>query len=153
MAVRNPSNSEKTIKGTLRMLPTDTWSIDSVSLYCNYDDLFVLPDGFILDPYRDYFENFLEEIEVKEEFFYSPSLFSQVYYGTPDLDWMVLYFAKMTSLFEFNQSKIKILPLTSLLDLNKLIVFEKDKVRNSKSNPTEYKSLDPIQIQVKGYIE
>jgi hypothetical protein len=86
MAVRNPSNSEKTIKGTLRMLPTDTWSIDSVSLYCNYDDLFVLPDGFILDPYRDYFENFLEEIEVKEEFFYSPSLFSQVYYGTPDLD-------------------------------------------------------------------
>jgi hypothetical protein len=66
---------------------------------------------------------------------------------------MVLYFAKMTSLFEFNQSKIKILPLTSLLDLNKLIVFEKDKVRNSKSNPTEYKSLDPIQIHVKGYIE
>jgi len=152
MAAKNQSNNEKTIKTTLRVMPSDFWTVDSVSLYCNYNNLIILPDGFILDEYRDHFENFLEEIDLDEQFHYSPSLFSQVYYGTPDLDFLVLYFAKIPTLFEFNQPKIKVLPLTALLDLNKLIVESKKLIRESKKDPTVYTDLEKIVLPKKGYI-
>jgi hypothetical protein len=152
MAAKNQSNNEKTVKTTLRTMPADFWTVDNVSLYCNYKDLIILPDGFILDEYRDYFENFLEEVDLGEQFHYSPSLFSQVYYGTPDLDFLVLYFAKIPTLFEFNQPKIRILPLTALLDLNKLIVESKQLIRDSKKDPTVYQELEEIKLPRKGFI-
>jgi hypothetical protein len=153
MASRNQSNNEKTLKTTLLTMQNDFWTIDNVSLYCNYLNRVILPDGFILDEYRDYFENFLVEVNVSEEYYYSPSLFSEVQYGTPDLDFLVMYFAKISSLFEFNQPKIKILPLSSLTDLNKLIVQNKFNIRQSKTNPITYNKLDEIKIPERGYIE
>jgi hypothetical protein len=149
---RNGSNLEKTIKNRMRAMTGDFWVIDSVSLYSNYLDIAILPDGFILDDYRDHFEQYLEEIELKEEFHYSPTLFSEAFYGTPDLGFLVLYFANMTSLFEFNTETIKFLPITALTDLNKLIVEYRGAVRNSKANPTKYEKFDDINQNVRGYI-
>jgi len=122
-------------------------------LHCNYLNAVILPDGFILDEYRDYFENFLIDVNVPEEFYYSPTLFAENQYGTADLDFLVLYFAKMNSLFEFNRPVIKFLPVTSLSDLNKLIVQNRLNVRNSKTNPTLYRRLDDIKLPIKGYLE
>jgi hypothetical protein len=122
-------------------------------LHCNYLNAVVLPDGFILDEYRDYFENFLIDISVPEEYYYSPTLFAENQYGTPDLDFLVLYFAKMTSLFEFNKPVIKFLPVTSLSDLNKLIVQNRVNVRNSKADPVLYGRLENIKLPIKGYLE
>jgi hypothetical protein len=122
-------------------------------LHCNYLNAVILPDGFILDEYRDYFENFLIDIAVPKEFYYSPTLFAESQYGTADLDFLVLYFAKMNSLFEFNRPVIKFLPVTSLSDLNKLIVQNRLNVRNSKTNPTLYRRLDDIKLPIKGYLE
>jgi hypothetical protein len=153
VASRNQSNNEKTLKSTLLTMQNDFWTIDNVSMYCNYLNRVILPDGFILDEYRDYFENFLIEVNVSEEYYYSPSLFSEVQYGTPDLDFLIMYFAKMSSLFEFNQPKIKILPLSSLTDLNKLIVQNKFNIRQSRTNPTTYNKLAKINIPERGYIE
>jgi hypothetical protein len=122
-------------------------------LHCNYLNAVILPDGFILDEYRDYFENFLIDINVPEEYYYSPTLFSENQYGTPDLDFLILYFAKMTSLFEFDKPTIKFLPVTSLSDLNKLIVENRLTVRNSKTNPLVYNKLEDIKLPIKGYLE
>lgn len=152
MASRNQSNNEATIKSTLRAMPGDFWTVDSVSMFCNYKDSVMLPDGFILDEYRDYFEQYLVEVDVAEEYYYSPSLFSEVQYGTPDLDFLVLYFARMTSLFEFKQPRIKFLPVTMLSDLNKLIVQSRQEVRDSKLNPKEYAELEAIRLPNRGYI-
>jgi hypothetical protein len=153
MASRNQSNNEKTVKTTLLTMQNDFWTIDNVSLYCNYLNKAILPDGFILDEYRDYFENFLVEVNVSEDYYYSPSMFSEAQYGTPDLDFLIMYFAKISSLFEFNQPKIKILPLSSLTDLNKLIVQNKFNIRQSKTNPTTYNKLSDIILPSKGYID
>lgn len=150
---RNNSNREKTIKSTLRAIPGDLWNIDSVSLYSVYDGIAVMPDGFVLDDYRDYFETLLEEIRLDQKYQYSPSLFAEEYYGTPDLDFLVLYFAGMKSLHEFNTPTIRVLPTTALVDLNKLIAKERTNVRRSKENPTVYDKLDPISEAVKGYAE
>ena len=73
----------------MRAMTGDFWTIDNVSLYSNYLDIAILPDGFILDDYRDHFEQYLEDLELKEEFHYSPTLFSEVYYGTPELSFLV----------------------------------------------------------------
>jgi hypothetical protein len=153
MAVRNQSNLEKTVKSTLRVMPSDTWSVDNVTLFCNYKNQIILPDGFILDEFRDYFEQFLEEVDLPEEFHYSPTLFSEALYGTPDLDFLVLYFSKIPSIFEFNVPRIRVLPATSLVDMNKLIVEYRQQVRNSKTSPTEYLELEEIKIQQKGYLD
>jgi len=149
---KNGSNIEKTIKNKMRLMAGDFWTVDNISLYSNYLDIAILPDGFILDSYKDYFEQYLEEIELKEEFHYSPTLFSEIYYGTPDLDFLVLYFAGIPSLFEFDSNKIKVLPITILTDLNKLIVVYKNTVKESKVNPTEYQQFDDIG-RIRGYIE
>jgi hypothetical protein len=150
---KNQSNREKTIKSTMRALPGDFWSIDNISLYGNYNNIAMIPDGFILDNFRDHFEQYLEVIELKEEFFYSPTLFSEFYYGTPDLDFLVLYFAKIPTLFEFNKSRITVLPITALTDLNKVIIAYKNEVRNSKSNPTLYEPFSKIDSILEGYIK
>jgi len=150
--VRNNSNNEKTIKSTLNIASGDVWTIDNVSLYSNYKDIAMMPDGFILDEFRDHFEeNYLEEVELEEKYLYSPSLFSEYYYGTPDLDWLVLYFAKIPSLFEFNTPTIKVLSKAGLTDLNKLIVEYKQEVLESKNNPKAYTEIEDIQIARKGY--
>jgi hypothetical protein len=153
MASRNQSNNEKTLKSTLISMNNDFWTIDNVMFYCNYLDSVILPDGFILDEYRDYFENFLVDVNVPEEYYYSPTLFSEWQYGTPDLDFLVLYFAKMSSLFEFNRPTIKMLPVTSLSDLNKLIVENRAMVRSSKANPLTYNKLEDIKLPIRGYID
>jgi hypothetical protein len=152
MASRNQSNKETTVKGTIRAMTSDAWTIDNLLLFCNYKSVGMMPEGLILDEYRDYFEQFLVDIKVSEEYYYSPSLFSEIQYGTPDLDFLILYFAKIPSLFEFNQPRIKMLPLTMLSDLNKLIVQNKDIVKNSKANPKEFPELEAIRLPKKGYL-
>jgi hypothetical protein len=147
----NNSNKEKTIKNMMRASVTDFWTIDNVSLYSNYLNIAMMPDGFILDDFRDHFENFLTEIVLEEKFHYSPSLFAESFYGTPDLDFLVMYFAKMVSLFEFNTPTIRVLPKSALLDLNKVIVSYKDEIRESKDNPREYTLIEPVKLPERGY--
>jgi hypothetical protein len=152
MAARNQSNREKTVKSTLRAIPSDTWTIDNVTLLCTYKDQMVLPEGFILDDYRDHFEQFLEEVDLPEEFHYSPTRFAESLYGTPDLDFIVLYFAGIPTLFDFNKPRIRVLPATALADLNRLIVDRRSEVRGSRSKPREYLELEEIQLPKKGFI-
>jgi hypothetical protein len=150
---RNDSSNEKTVKTMLLKSVNDFWTIDNISMYSNYLNLMILPDGFILEEYRDYFENFLVEVDVEEKYFYSPSLFSEFYYGTPDLDFLILYFAGMSTLFDFNAPKIKILPANSLLDLNKLMIEKRKEVRDSKENPKEYTEFEDIEFIKTVYVE
>jgi hypothetical protein len=150
---KNDSSNEKTIKSMLLKSVNDFWTVDNVSLYSNYLNLVIMPDGFVLDDYRDYFENFLIEIDVEEKYFFSPSMFSEFYYGTPDLDFLVLYFAGMTSIFDFNSPKIRVLPTNALLDLNKLMVEKRKEVRNSKENPKEYVEFDDIEFIKQVYLD
>jgi hypothetical protein len=152
MAVRNQSNREKTIKSTLRLMPADTWTIDNFTLLCSYKGQMILPEGFILDDYRDYFEQFLEEVDLPEEYYYSPTRFAESLYGTPDLDFLVLYFAKILTLFDFNKPRIFVLPATSLSDLNKLLVDRRSEVRSARANPREYTELEEIQIPKRGFL-
>ena len=150
---RNNSNKEKTFKNKMRAMPGDFWVIDNISLYSNYLDIAILPDGLILDDYRDYFEQFLETIELDEKYHYTPTLFAYDYYGAAELDFLVLYFANMSSLFEFNTKTISVLPPTSLVDLNKLVVEYKNDVKNSKLNPIKYEEFPSIEINKKGFIK
>jgi hypothetical protein len=152
MATRNQSNREKTVKSTIRVIPSDTWTIDNLTLLCVYKDRVVLPEGLVLDDYRDHFEQFLEEVDLPEEFWYSPSRFSESLYGTPDLDFLILYFAGIPTLFEFNSKRIMVLPATSLQDLNRLIVDRRVQVRSSRINPAEYPELEEIVLPKRGYI-
>ena len=150
---RNNSNKEKTFKNKMRAMPGDFWTIDQISLYSNYLGIAILPDGFILDEYRDYFEQFLEEIPLDERYHYSPTLFAYEYYGAAELDFLVLYFANMSTVFDFNTKTIKVLPPTLLVDLNRLIIKYKKEVQNSKINPTKYTGFDAIKSNEKGFIE
>src|SRR5690554_1193887 len=108
--VRNPSNSQRTIKQEMVTIPSDMWTIDKLTKLVNYTG-FILPDIIILDDYRDYFEQYLVTIPLEERYHYSPTLFAQEYYGTPDLDFLVLYFTKANTVFEFNTETINVLPI------------------------------------------
>ena len=143
---KNSSASEKTIKDTLYAMSSDTWLIDNTVTYGNYANKSYIVDGNILDDYRDYFENYLVTVEVADRYFYSPSMFAEDYYGTPDLDFLVMYFANITTLFDFNQSSITVLDKSHLTDINKLIVNKKTAVSDSYSSPTDYIESPTVEI-------
>lgn len=137
--VSNISNNENTLKSMLSVMNSDNYTIDKSILYCTYknkDNIYQYTN--ILDNYRDYFEQYLVEMEVPKKFYYQPAAFAENYYGTADLDFLVLYFAKMTSLFEFTKPKIKVLPSSRLLEINRLFTEYKDEVKDSYNNPDEY---------------
>jgi hypothetical protein len=136
----NPSNKEKTLKSMFIQMPLDNWVLDNLQTFCNYKNLSIMPSGNILDDYRDYFESngFLEEIELDKKYWYSPAMFAEDYYGTPDLDFLVLYFAKKTSVFEFNTKKILALIPERLNDINKIILARKTELKELNANPPTY---------------
>ena len=136
----NPSNKEKTLNTMVAQLPKDTWTLENFEMFCNYKNISLIPSGWILDDYRDYFEvnGFIEEIDLDKKYYYSPAMFAEDYYGTADLDFMVLYFAKKTSLFEFNTKKIKALIPERLKDINKIILARKNDLQANNDNPPMY---------------
>lgn len=148
----NKSNNEKTIRDEMLAMKSDVWNVDSFSTYNVYMDQVVLPSGFILDEYRDHFELSLEEIELDDKYHYSPTLFAEDYYGTADLWFLVLYFAKMKSLFEFNTPTIKVIPNSALVDLNKVLVKHSAEVKESRSNPDVFARLEDIEKEKKAYL-
>lgn len=132
----NVSNSENTIKKMYSSLDSDNYIIDKILFYSSIEDN-VVEFGNILDPYRDYFDTFLIDVDVPDELFFQPAAFAEKYYGTPDLDFLVLYFARMTSLYDFKKSKIKILPKGRILEINRLFTKYKDAVSGSYKNPSK----------------
>ena len=132
--ITNPSTKEKTIRMMYQLLSGDVWNADKFIKYGNYLGTADIVDENILDNYFDYFE--LEDIEVPEKFFYQPAAFAEYIYGSPDLDFIVLYFSKIPSMCEFNKKKIKILSPARLTELNKIAVKYKEQIDYSYSYPT-----------------
>ena len=139
MATKNVSNREKTLKSMLAMMDSDNFTIDKCIEYCFYGNKdYAIAFNFILTNYRDYFDEYLTTVDVPSEYYYQPGRFAEMYYGTADLDWLVLYFANMTSLFEFNKPTISILPKSRLLDINTLMVQYRAEVEEYYTNPARY---------------
>lgn len=148
----NSSTNEKTVLSMVRQLPNDSWTYDKTALYVNFKNSVITPDLSILDNYRDYFEQFLIDMEVPKRFYYSPTGFSENLYGTPDLDFIVLYFAKIPSLFQFNKPKIKVLPKAKLVELNKIFVMYKEQVDTSYKNPDVFAEYLDVEPEKKRYL-
>ena len=136
----NQSNKEKTMKSMMSQLSLDVWTLDNLETCCNYKNMSILPTGLLLDEYRDYFEvnEFLEEVDLPKKYHYAPAMFAEDYYGTPDLDFLVLYFAKKTTLFEFNTKKIIMLKPERLKDINKIILSHREEIKEMNENPPKY---------------
>ncbi len=147
MAVKNNSESSRTVKTMWEQMPSDNWSVDRGLTYCCYNEASIVQDDFLLDKYYSYFEQFLVEAEIDERYYYSPQLFANDYYGDPGLDYLVLYFAGMTSNFDFNKPKIKILEYSHLKELNQLYTFYRKTIDASKVSPTVYSSDNVQEIK------
>jgi len=145
MAFSSPSSKEKTVKNIISVLDSDNYSIDKTILYCNYNGLNYISFGNILDSYRDYFNQYLVETSLSKKFYYQPAAFAENYYGTASLDFLVLYFANITSLFDFNVPKIKVLPKSKLIEINKLFTQFKITVEDSYKNPVSYIEESPYK--------
>ena len=136
----NSSEKQKTLYDMFQRFPSDIWTLDNLQTYCNYNNISIMPLNYILDDYKDYFEvnGFLKEVELPKKYWYSPAMFAYDTYGTADLDFMVLYFAKKTSIFEFNTKKIQILDPERIKDINRIIVANKEFIKENKKNPPKY---------------
>lgn len=142
MAVKNTSEKALTIKDMWNLMPSDNWVIDRSIYYCVYENASIVQLYFLLDKYYYYFQQFLVEVNIDEKYYYSPQLFAQDYYGDAGLDFLIMYFANITSNFEFNKPKIKVLDYTKLKDINKLFVRYRNIIDTSKTNPPVYTSSD-----------
>ena len=136
----NHSNKASSVYEEFQSLSNDTWSLDNLLMFCNYQKISILPDFSILDEYSDYLqqEDFIETVELDEKYYYSPQAFAEDYYGTADLDFLVLYFARIDSIFSFNRKKITVLKRERLADINRIIVKNKERIKENRNNPPLY---------------
>ena len=149
--IKNTSDSEKTIKSTIASCKSDIWSYDRTAYYVNYANLSVLPIGSILDSYSDYFDNYLDTIKLDEKYRYAPARFAADYYGAPGLDFLVMYFAKIPSMFDFDKEYITVLKPDRLKDFSDLMLKYKKEVKESHDSPDDYEPFDEISSTTKAY--
>ena len=145
---KNISTQQKTIQAVADTTESDNWNADRFLIYGNYLDTVILPTSNILDDYYDYFETLLVDVDVPERFFYQPAAFAENFYGTPDLDFLVLYFAQIPTFLDFDKKTIKALPTSRLTDLNQLAIKYKDIVTNSYKNPQIYEEMEDVSIDL-----
>lgn len=138
MAFKNVSNNEKTVKNMYRMGSSDNWTLARTTVFMKYQTNTIIPYYNILDNFRDYFIPKLVTINLDEKFYYQPTKFAEYYYGDPLLDWIVLYFSNIPTLFEFNKPTIKVLPVTCMNDINQIIVKYRNTVAQSNTNPINF---------------
>lgn len=131
----NRSDNKSTIKEAIDISEFDTWNDNKMYTLCNYRNEFIVPDEFILDGYKKILSTELIEVPLKEEFRYQPAAFSADYYGTPELDFLVMYFSGIHTLLDFDKPKIKVLPEHMIRKLLEIVEKNKDKVEESKTNP------------------
>jgi len=146
MAIKNLSTSATTVKTMYELMPSDSWTLDKCVLYGNYDNASIVQTEILFDKYFSYLSQYLIELDVDKKYYYQPGLFAQDYYGDSALDFVVLYFAKMTSLFEFNKPKITVFDYAHIQDLNKIFTAYKNIVTDNKQNPPTYLSSDVSDI-------
>ena len=131
MSSVNVSSKEKTIKSMYQILQNENYTLDKFIYYCEYGNNTAVELGNILDNYRSYFEKFLVTATLPEKFYYQPAAFAENYYGTPDLDFLVMYFSKIYTILDFNIPEIKVLPKDKILEVNRIIVKHKKEVDKS----------------------
>ena len=145
---KNISTTKKTINEVYSATDSDNWNADRYIIYGNYLDESILPISNILDEYFDYFQTLLIDVDIDEKFFYQPAAFSNYLYGTPDLDFMVLYFAQIPTFLDFNRKKIKVLPQSRLGEINQLANVYKETVQKSYNSPVLFEKLEDISIDI-----
>ena len=148
----NISSKAQTLQEEIAAMGSDTWSAGKFILYGDYLGESVVPDGNVLDDYYDYFQQYLVEEDLPEEFHYKPAMFAYNRYGVAELDFLVMYFAQIPSVLEFNKKKIKVLPIQYLFEINEIAIKYKKKVTDSYNNPTKYEVMDSLSDYKKNYL-
>ena len=138
MAYKNLSSNAVSIRKMMTSFNSDLWDIDRVLYYCEYRKSAIVQTDILLNKYRNYFDQYLDTITLDPKYYYNPQRFAEDFYGDASLDFLVLYFTNMTSLFDFNTATIKVLSYDKLKDFNKLVIKYKADIDDSKKNPTEY---------------
>lgn len=143
--VKNVSDSAMTVKNMFATFSSDSWSVDKILEYCIYDNgdyAMEVQYANILDKYRDYFENstngYIDTVKVPSKYYNDPSGFAEYYYGNAGLWFIVLYFAKIQTALDFNESSITVLRYDALNALNKLFLKYADEISDSKNDPTTF---------------
>ena len=145
MPVKNVSDSAKTLKNLFNSFSADSWNIDKVMMYGGYnngENTSIVEMYSILDNYRSFLENpsnqYEEEVDVDSKYYQNVSAFSEFYYGTSQLWWLILWSAKIPSNIEFIKPRIKVIRYDTLNLLNKIFVKYEDNISESKNEPQIY---------------
>lgn len=135
---KNASESETAVKEMYDKLPNDMWSIERGLHRCVYESASIVQLYTILDRYQSYLSQYLVEVDVDSKYYYSPSMFAEDYYGDPGLDYLVMYFANITTMFDFDKPKIKVLDAKRIRDINKLYTHYRTEIQENEKNPPDY---------------
>lgn len=151
--IQNPYSGIQTVYDFARLLLNNT-SIDVKDFFiqANYDNQIIFKYKNILLDYYDYFKEELETIDLEKQYHYQPALLSEKLYGTPDLDFAILFFAGITNVKDFDRPKIKVLPASKVGDLIKIKSIANQRVKESLTNPQVYVA-EPLLQEADGYLK
>jgi hypothetical protein len=119
--IQNPYSNIYTVFDLARlMFGNSTIEAKDFFLTAKYDNQVTFKYRNILLDYYDYFEEELETIDLEKKYHYQPAMLSEDLYGTPDLDFAILFFSGISSLKDFDKPRIKVLPASRVADLIKI---------------------------------
>lgn len=143
---------EQTVNNYINSLYDYMFNIGNLSTFSVYNNILVSKPT-ILNRFLPYLKPYATKKVVDKKYYQRPSLFALDYYGSPELDWLVLYISGISNPIDFNVPIIDVLPINILNDLNKLIILNKEEVDLSKYKPKIFTS-DNIKIEKQiGFIE
>jgi hypothetical protein len=144
---------DQTVNGYINSLYGYIFNIGNLSTYTVYEDKFLVSKPTILQRFLPFFKYYATKITLDPKYYQKPNLFALDYYGSSELEWLVLFVSGVSHPIDFNLPIIEVLPVNILNDLNKLITLYKGEVQNSKNNPDAYTSKNIDISRQSGFIE
>lgn len=141
MQISASTDKAKTIRSAITSSSNLKWDVNSFLLYCNYKDTGFLPDVCTLDNYRDVLMEMCTYIPLEEKYHYKPQLFALDYYGSSNMDFVVLYFSGLYSATEFATDKIRVMPPEHLRYLSEIITLHEQDIKENRVSPVRYADL------------
>jgi hypothetical protein len=148
------SNSyDQTLNAYINTLYGYTFNISNLSTYTVYNDSILVAKPTILNHFLPFFKSYSIKMKIDEKYYQKPNLFALDYYGSSELEWLVLYVSGISHPIDFNHSIIDVLPVSMLNDLNKLVTLYKKEVQESRNKPEAYTSSTIDLTRQVGFIE
>jgi hypothetical protein len=126
---------------------TNQITLTNASLKLNIDNKIIMNQGSIFKSYKDIIFGALIDYTMDDKYMYRPDYLALDYWGTTDLWYLLLWINSMSSVHDFTQKNIKILPVNQINLLMNILNKYSNDIQASQKTPLFIPDITITKIQ------